>query len=125
MFRRFPLTAIIRQLFLTVNYAGGLEQGYFMSETTREGSIPQTTLPLQQIPCTQGELLTGRDIHDAYTEVTSPPEVRERYAQIGIAFKFSPWEELSEIKRQSYERMAEVLNERVQGKPRTESEVCG
>jgi len=67
--------------------------------------------------------LSGRDIHDAYTEVTSPSEARERYAQIGIAFKFSPWEELSELKRQSYERMADVLNRRIQGKPRTVSEV--
>jgi hypothetical protein len=87
-------------------------------------SIPHETQPLQRVSRTQGELLTGKDIHDAYNETTRVPEVREAYAQRGIAFKLTPWEELSELKRQSYNLMADVLNRRIQGK-RTESEVRG
>ena len=77
--------------------------------------IPQETLPLQDVPCTQGELLTGKDIHEAYDEATSPSSLREAYRQAGIAFKLTPFDDLSERSRELYERMADVLNRRIRG----------
>ncbi len=67
--------------------------------------------------------LSGRDIHDAYDEATSPSTLREAYAQAGIAFNLTPFDDLNERSKELYERMADVLNRRIQGKPRTESEV--
>src|SRR5260221_14265920 len=85
-------------------------------------SVPHNSRVLPDVPCTQGELLPGKDIHEAYDEATSPSSLREASRQAGIAFKLTPFDDLSERSKELYERMADVLNRRVQGKPRTEIE---